>query len=204
MIMDYDYIFKILLVGDSSVGKTSIATRFADNEFSPNYISTIGVDFKIKTLNFDGKKFKITIFDTAGQERFRTITSSYYRGGHGIILAYDITDIYTFNNIPSWMKEIRQYANDSVKIVLVGNKSDLEKKRIISYKEGEEMAKNLKIQFIETSAFSNTNINNIFTTLITEIKDEVIKNELKVKEKSSLNIDKTSVISFKFRNKCCS
>lgn len=123
--VDYDYLFKLLLIGDSNAGKTAVLLRFADRSFTEAYISTIGVDFKIRTLELEGKVVKLQIWDTAGQERFRTITSSYYRGAHGIILVYDVTDLDSFKNLRYWLAEIERYAADAVNKLLLGNKCDL-------------------------------------------------------------------------------
>merc|ERR1712023_429870 len=121
---DYDYLFKLLLIGDSGVGKSSLLLRFADDTYTQSYISTIGVDFKIRTVELEGKTIKLQIWDTAGQERFRTITSSYYRGAHGIIVVYDVTDIDSFNNVKQWLCEIDRYACENVNKLLVGNKCE--------------------------------------------------------------------------------
>lgn len=116
---EYDYLFKLLLIGDSGVGKSCLLLRFADDTYTQSYISTIGVDFKIRTLGIDDKTVKLQIWDTAGQERFRTITSSYYRGAHGIIIVYDVTDRESFTNVRHWIHEIDKYAADGVKKLLV-------------------------------------------------------------------------------------
>ncbi len=128
---EYDYLFKLLLIGDSGVGKSCLLLRFSDDTYTESYISTIGVDFKIRTIELDGKTVKLQIWDTAGQERFRTITSSYYRGAHGIIVVYDVTDQETFNNIGHWLEEIKRYACDGVNKLVVGNKCDLVSKRVV-------------------------------------------------------------------------
>ncbi|KAJ3349765.1 heme peroxidase [Entophlyctis luteolus] len=129
----FDYLFKLLLIGDSGVGKSCLLLRFADDTYTESYISTIGVDFKIRTIELEGKTVKLQIWDTAGQERFRTITSSYYRGAHGIIVVYDVTDQDTFNNVKQWLQEIDRYAVEGVNKLLVGNKSDLKDKKVVEF-----------------------------------------------------------------------
>ncbi|CAN6580549.1 unnamed protein product [Malus baccata var. baccata] len=133
MTPEYDYLFKLLLIGDSGVGKSCLLLRFADDSYLDSYISTIGVDFKIRTVEQDGKTIKLQIWDTAGQERFRTITSSYYRGAHGIIVVYDVTDQESFNNVKQWLNEIDRYASENVNKLLVGNKCDLTANKVVSY-----------------------------------------------------------------------
>ncbi|XP_021285725.1 GTP-binding protein YPTM2-like isoform X2 [Herrania umbratica] len=133
MTPEYDYLFKLLLIGDSGVGKSCLLLRFADDSYLDSYISTIGVDFKIRTVEQDGKTIKLQIWDTAGQERFRTITSSYYRGAHGIIIVYDVTDQESFNNVKQWLSEIDRYASENVNKLLVGNKCDLTANKVVSY-----------------------------------------------------------------------
>ncbi|CAJ1403578.1 unnamed protein product [Effrenium voratum] len=154
----YDYLFKLLLIGDSGVGKSCLLLRFADDTYTESYISTIGVDFKLRTLEQDSRTTKLQIWDTAGQERFRTITSSYYRGAHGIVVVYDVTDKESFNNVKHWVQEIDKYAAEGVTKLLVGNKCDLSSKKVVSYDEAKELADSLGIEFMETSAKNAHNV----------------------------------------------
>jgi len=162
---EYDYLFKLLLIGDSGVGKSNMLLRFADDVYRDNLDSTIGVDFKICTQTVDGKTVKMQIWDTAGQERFRTIAASYYRGAHGIVVAYDVTDCKSFENVRMWMQEIEKYVRGDVSRVLVGNKSDLSSKPCITHDEGKYLADELGVQFLETSAKDNSNIVETFGSL---------------------------------------
>lgn len=171
---EYDYLFKLLLIGDSGVGKSCLLLRFADDTYTESYISTIGVDFKIRTIELNGKTIKLQIWDTAGQERFRTITSSYYRGAHGIIVVYDITDQVSFTNVKQWLQEIDRYACENVNKLLVGNKSDLTNKRVVDFNAAKEFADGLGIPFLETSAKNATNVEQAFLTMAGEIKNRMV------------------------------
>ncbi|KAL9229330.1 hypothetical protein vseg_004808 [Gypsophila vaccaria] len=170
---EYDYLFKLLLIGDSSVGKSCLLLRFADDSYVDSYISTIGVDFKIRTIELEGKTVKLQIWDTAGQERFRTITSSYYRGAHGIIIVYDVTEMESFNNVKQWLNEINRYANDSVCKLLVGNKCDLVESKVVDTQMGQALADELGIPFLETSAKEALNVERAFLTMAGGIKKKV-------------------------------
>mmetsp|Transcript_28911 Transcript_28911/g.32119 ORF Transcript_28911/g.32119 Transcript_28911/m.32119 type:complete len:210 (+) Transcript_28911:91-720(+) len=170
---EYDYLFKLLLIGDSGVGKSSLLLRFADNTFTESFISTIGVDFKIRTIEIDGTTVKLQIWDTAGQERFRTITSSYYRGAHGIIVVYDITNHETFHNVQKWLQEIDRYACENVHKLLVGNKCDLVNERKVAYDSAKEFADQLSLIFLETSAKNSTNVEEAFTKMASAIRDKL-------------------------------
>jgi Ras-related protein Rab-1A len=167
---DYDYLFKLLLIGDSGVGKSSLLLRFADDSYLETYISTIGVDFKIRTVELDGKTVKLQIWDTAGQERFRTITSSYYRGAHGIIVVYDVTDQESFSNVKQWLNEIDQYASEDVNKLIVGNKSDRDNEKVVDAQTAKAFADEVGIPFLETSAKSASNVEQAFMTMAAEIK----------------------------------
>jgi len=172
---EYDHLFKILMVGDSGVGKSSLLLRFTDDTFSENFISTIGVDFKIRTVNIDGKVVKMQIWDTAGQERFRTITSSYYRGAHGVILVYDVTDQVSFNNARQWLTEIERYACGNVVKLLVGNKSDLTTKRVVDFVTGKEFADQFNLPFLEASAKDGNNVGTAFNMLVKDIFNKTVE-----------------------------
>jgi len=163
-------VFKLVLIGDSGVGKSCLLLRFADDTYTESHISTIGVDFKIRTIQLDGKTIKLQIWDTAGQERFRTITSSYYRGAHGIIVVYDTTDSETYEHVKTWLHEIDRYASENVNKLLVGNKSDLTSKRQVETEAAKEFADSVNIPFLETSAKNATNVEDAFMTMAGEIK----------------------------------
>ena len=165
----------MLLIGDSGVGKSCLLLRFADDTYTESYISTIGVDFKIRTVDLDSKVMKLQIWDTAGQERVRTITSSYYRGAHGIIVTFDVTDQESFNNVKQWLSEIDRYANENVNKLLVGNKSDLEEKRVVDKATAQAFADEIGIPYIETSAKNATNVEEAFMTMAGEIKNRMAK-----------------------------
>lgn len=169
----YDHMFKLLLTGDSGVGKTSFLLRFVDDSFKPDVPSSIGVDFKVKALKVREKKIKLTIWDTAGQERFRTLTSSYYRGAHGVILMYDVTRKDTLHeSLASWIKEIRMYCGKTgVSLLLVGNKIDRDDSREVSHTDGVAFAKDNGMLFIEVSAKTRAGITQAVEVLVGKILD---------------------------------
>jgi len=174
-----DYLFKLLLIGDSGVGKSCLLLRFADDTYTETYISTIGVDFKIRTVEIDGKVIKLQIWDTAGQERFRTITSSYYRGAHGIIVVYDVTDEDSFTAVQRWLSEIDRYCHEHVNKMLVGNKCDLHQKKVVDFATAKEFADTNAIPFFETSAKGNHNVETAFLQLTRDIQKRVSQSALK-------------------------
>jgi len=168
---EYDFLFKLLLIGDSGVGKSCLLLRFAEDSYTESYLSTIGVDFKIRTIDAEGKTIKLQIWDTAGQERFRTITAAYYRGAHGIIVVYDVTDSESFENVKMWLKEIDRYAVENVDKLLIGNKSDLVNKKVVEYSIAKELADSLSIPFLETSAKDSKNVEQMFLTMTKQIQE---------------------------------
>lgn len=170
----YDMHLKLLMLGDTGVGKTCLLLRYAFDSFSPTFITTIGIDFKIKEVELDGLRVKLQIWDTAGQERFRTITVSYFKGAHGILLVYDVSDRDSFENIAHWVRQIRENADDRVKLVLVGNKCDRDESRVVDTKEGEELAKRYGVSFFETSAKDNKNVDECYAEIARETKNALI------------------------------
>lgn len=178
---DYDYLFKLLLIGDSGVGKSSILSSFVDNTFTDTHVSTIGVDFKISAIELENKIIKLQIWDTAGQERFKTVTTSYYRGAHGIIVVYDITNRESFDNIKYWLEEVLRYTSEKTNVLIIGNKSDLPNKRTVSFEEAKNFANKYSYDIIETSAKTNVNINKTFDNMATQIKHRFIKDTYMVR-----------------------
>lgn len=173
---EYDYTIKVIVAGDYCVGKSSIVKMFCFNNFIEQYTATIGVDFCKKILEVDGKRIKLQIWDTAGQEKFRKITSTYYRGSHVVILVCDMTNLYSFLNLKNWIKDIKIFMNsDAIKIILVANKSDDIKKRKVSKEELDGFAIEQNLEYIEVSAKQNINIDLIFRK-IAEIAIETYKN----------------------------
>lgn len=166
---DYDHLFKLVLIGDSGTGKSCLLLRFADDAFTDSYITTIGVDFRFKTIPVEEKTVKLQIWDTAGQERFRTITSAYYRGADGIILVYDICDRESFAHVDEWLNEVNRYVNENTCKILLGNKCDLEAERQVSTEEAKSKAQELGIAFVETSAKDSTNVEQAFRMMSAEL-----------------------------------
>lgn len=173
-----DYLIKIVLIGDTGVGKTNLLSRFSRDQFNPDSKSTIGVEFATKTLELDGKTIKAQIWDTAGQERYRAITSAYYRGAIGALLLYDVSASLTFNSLTRWLKELRENADSNMVVMLVGNKCDLTETRAITTDEGVEFAKSQNLMFIETSARDSTNVQEAFSKLISEIVSKLASSDI--------------------------
>ncbi|KAF9923140.1 Ras- protein Rab-11A [Linnemannia zychae] len=166
---EYDYLFKVVLIGDSGVGKSNLVSRFTRNEFNLESKSTIGVEFTTRSIQVDAKTIKAQIWDTAGQERYRAITSAYYRGAVGALLVYDIAKHATYENVGRWLKELRDHADTNIVIMLVGNKSDLRHLRAVPTDEAKQFAAENGLSFIETSALDASNVELSFQRILTEI-----------------------------------
>ena len=189
--------YKILILGDSKVGKSCFLTRYADKTYQEDYLSTIGMDYKIKNYELEnGDIIKLYIWDTAGQDRFRSITSNYYKGADGIILIYDITKQETFNNVRNWITSIKEEAPAKVVLILVGNKVDDEKNRAVPKSEGEKIADEYNLPFLECSAKSDINVTETFDVLIKKIV------EINPKNKQGQKLQQNRIV-FEKKKKCC-
>ena len=171
--MKYDFLFKIVVIGDSGVGKSCIMMRFTEDVFNESFISTIGIDFKVRTIDVNGVTIKLQIWDTAGQERFHTITAHYFRGAMGIMLVYDVSDSSSFTNISKWMRSIQKDGGFDGQIMILGNKCDREDSRVISYGRGEVVANAHRATFMETSAKQNINIEESFLAISKLILEKI-------------------------------
>lgn len=203
MAREYDHLFKLLIIGDSGVGKSSLLLRFADNTFTGSYITTIGVDFKIRTVDIDGERVKLQIWDTAGQERFRTITSTYYRGTHGVIVVYDVTSGESFANVKRWLHEIEQNC-EFVNRILVGNKNDAPDRKIVVTEDAQRFADQMNILLYETSAKDNVNVEEMFMA----ITKQVLRSKKERQEKQGNHADDRIALGDKrprksVKRKCC-
>jgi len=202
-----DFKLKIVVVGDSGVGKTNLIKRFITNEFSENFKATIGVEFMSKTYKINKHLFKIEIWDTAGQERYKSITAIYYKGAKGAIIVYDTTDQSTFNNIDKWMLEIKEKTSKDIKLMIIGNKIDLKDDREVKNEDALKKAESLGLPLMETSALDATNVKEAFYDLLKEIykdmKDKLDNPENKFQnEKKGIDLN-TNINTEKKKSKCC-
>jgi len=203
----YDFLFKLILIGDSSVGKSNILLKYLKGEFDQNSRATVGVEFGTKNIKIKNKKIKIQIWDTAGQERYRSITSAYYKGAKGAFIVYDITRKLTFDNIDKWITDLKTNGDKNISIILIGNKSDLEDKREVEKEEGIKKSEEYKIAFLETSALNGDNIDKAFNELLEQIYQNVCSDieegdSAEIDKGVNLNDDKTD--NNGIMSKCCS
>ncbi|PKU63525.1 Ras-related protein RABA5c [Dendrobium catenatum] len=173
-----EYLFKVVIIGDSAVGKSNLLSRYARNEFNINTKATIGVEFQTQSLEIDGREVKAQIWDTAGQERFRAVTSAYYRGAVGALVVYDISRSSTFESVQRWLQELNTHSDTTIAKMLVGNKCDLEDIRAVSVEEGKSLAEAEGLFFIETSALDSTNVKAAFEIVIKEIYNNISRKSL--------------------------
>ena len=178
--MTDELVYKVLLLGDSSVGKTCFLLRYCDKSFQEAHLSTIGLDYRLKSMTLQNdKNIKLQIWDTAGQDRFRAITKNYYKGANGIILIYDVTNKQSYENVKNWLTQIKEEANPNVIIYLAGNKIDVEEEqRVITTEDGQKIADEYKLPFKETSAKNGINVNEIFQELVEKIDETFSKLEV--------------------------
>ncbi|CAM8914933.1 unnamed protein product [Rhodiola kirilowii] len=190
-----DYLFKVVIIGDSAVGKSNLLSRYARNEFDANSKATIGVEFQTQIVEIDGKEVKAQIWDTAGQERFRAVTSAYYRGAFGALVVYDISRRNTFESVPRWLDELDTQSETTVAKMLVGNKSDLESIRDVSMEEGRQLAEEKGLFFMETSALNSSNVRTAFEMVIREIYNNVSRKVLDSDSyKAELTINRVNLV----------
>jgi Ras-related protein Rab-11A len=212
---DYDYLFKIVLIGDSGVGKSNLLYRFTKNEFNLESKTTIGVEFSQKNVSIDSKNIRAQIWDTAGQERYRAITSAYYRGALGALLVYDVCKVETFESLGRWLKELKDHTDAQTIIMLVGNKADLKHLRAVRTEDAAAFAHRNRLAFIETSALENNNVSAAFERTLEEIYVKTVKNQIAgkseetVKKAPTKKIEasehkiKLEQISEKSEGRCC-
>ncbi|KAL7593114.1 ras-related protein RABA1f [Lactuca sativa] len=208
---DYDYLYKVVLIGDSGVGKSNLLSRFSKNEFSLDSKSTIGVEFATRSIRVEDKTIKGQIWDTAGQERYRAITSAYYRGTVGALIVYDITRKVTFDNIERWLKELREHTDQNIVIMLVGNKADLGHLRAVTTDEAKAFSERENVFFMETSALESLNVEKAFTEVLTQIYRVMSRKALGIANEPSvvlkgqtINIGDKDDVSAVKKAKCCS
>ncbi|GMY24242.1 ras-related protein RABA1f-like [Fagus crenata] len=208
---DYDYLFKLVLIGDSGVGKSNLLSRFTKNEFSLESKSTIGVEFATRTIRVDDNIVKAQIWDTAGQERYRAITSAYYRGAVGALLVYDVTRHVTFENVERWLKELRDHTDSNIVIMIVGNKADLRHLRAVSTEDATAFAEREHTYFMETSALESLNVENAFTEVLAQIYRVVSRKALDIGDDPSalpkgqnINVGSKDDVSAVKKVGCCS
>ena len=207
-VFNYDYLLKYIIIGDSAVGKSNLLLRYVDNKFNENHVLTLGVEFAAKNIQIEEQIFRMQIWDTAGQENFRSITRSFYKNSACVIIVYDITSRETFTNVKTWIKDCMQTCSKNVYMVLVGNKVDDETSRQVSTKEGEDFANEHGMAFFESSAKTGKNVEEIFETSAKEIAKRLKNGEYDLEEDETgikRNIDKNIILKANnaYQTKCC-
>ena len=190
--MNYDYLFKILLIGNTGVGKSTLLIKYIDNIFLSSHVNTIGVDFKINNIRINDKNIKLHIWDTAGQERYRSIIKAYYNGAHGVLIIIDLCNKESIEQIDFWINEIKKHSSSNIIMYIIGNKADLEHKRVISYNDINNYAKLNKIKYFETSATNFDDIDNVFNCIATDLMNEY-KNSYIIVNNDSNDLNKIKI-----------
>ena len=214
--MNFDYLFKYIIIGDAAVGKSNLLLRYTHGQFKPEYQLTIGVEFGAKNISILNKTYRIQIWDTAGQENFRSITRAYYKNSACALVVYDISNRESFDNISSWIEDCKSQSPQTIFMVLVGNKNDLEDKRAVTFEEGQELAEKNKMMFFETSAKTGKNVDEIFFRSAENIAKKIDENyydlesescgiKAGIKKKQEISIDNANNMNNgnKKNNECC-
>lgn len=203
-----EYLFKVVIIGDSAVGKSNLLSRYSRNEFNMNSKATIGVEFQTQSMEIDGKEVKAQIWDTAGQERFRAVTSAYYRGAVGALIVYDITRRTTFDSVARWLDELNTHSDTTMARILIGNKLDLQNIRAVSVEEGKNLAEAEEMFFMETSALDSRNVKAAFEMIIQDIYNKVSRKVLNSdSHKTEVSMNRVSLINNEnegSKKSCCS
>ena len=206
---EYEMMFKIVLVGDASVGKTNIMSKYLKNEFHEDSKATVGVEFGSKQFTVEGHKIKAQIWDTAGQERYKAMTSAYFKGAKGAFIVYDITSKSSFESVDRWLNDLRVSADKNLTVIIIGNKCDLEQQRDVKKEQGEEKSKSNGVAFMETSALSGENIDKAFDKMVNEVfnkchEEFISDGDLDIVGGSEdINLDKTKPKDDGKKKKCC-
>ncbi|KAF1388330.1 hypothetical protein PFLUV_G00089080 [Perca fluviatilis] len=199
----YNFVFKVVLIGESGVGKSNLLSRFTKNEFNHDSRTTIGVEFSTRTVQLSGFTIKAQIWDTAGLERYRAITSAYYRGAVGALLVYDITKHLTYESVERWLKELYDHADPHIVVMLVGNKTDLESERSVPNEEAKDYAEKNGLLYLETSALESTNVEAAFNTVLSEIHRKVSSKEVVRGSISAVSLNSSSAENTEEKRTCC-
>ncbi|XP_034730689.1 ras-related protein Rab-25b [Etheostoma cragini] len=199
----YNFVFKVVLIGESGVGKSNLLSRFTKNEFNHDSRTTIGVEFSTRTVQLNGFTIKAQIWDTAGLERYRAITSAYYRGAVGALLVFDITKHLTYESVERWLKELYDHADPHIVVMLVGNKTDLESERSVPNEEAKDYAEKNGLLYLETSALESTNVEAAFNSVLSEIQRKVSSKEVVRGSISAVSLNSSSAENTEERRTCC-